>query len=128
MVGLEWTQMNGINFKNWLLSENNVYRYVHKDGRGLMNNQSLNYNKLNDDEQLEIEDEYLGLQQPPSNLHNQKVIFVFTDEGENRHRKLIELLTKASKRGVLRNVISLNDYEIVWNSGDGQLGLKKKPI
>jgi hypothetical protein len=99
------------------------YRYLHNDGRGLMNNSSLNYNKLNDDEHAEVEEEYLGLQQPPSVIHNQKIIFVFTPEGEQRHKRLIQLLSKASKTGVRREEIQLNQYEIVWESMDGQLGL-----
>lgn len=101
-------------------------RYTHKDGRGLMNNSSLNYDKLDDDEYAEIEDGYLGLRQPPTWLHNQRVLFVFTPEGEQRHRRLIELLTKASKRGVRRDTINLSGHEIVWDSGDGQLGLSDR--
>ena len=104
---------------------NIAIRYVHNDGRGLMNNSSLNYDKLNDDEAADVEDEYLGLQQPPRDIHNQQVLFVFTPEGERRHRRLIELLTKASKRGVKRELIDLTGYQIIWQSDDGQLGLIK---
>jgi hypothetical protein len=123
-----------VKFKSWLnfLEENTEalkigYRYVHNDGRGLMNNSSLNYDKLDDDEYSEVEDEFLNLRQPPSFLHNQNLFFVFTPEGEKIHHRLIELLTKASKRGVRREPINLNQYEIVWNSEDGQLGLKPTP-
>lgn len=101
-------------------------RYVHNDGRGLMNNGSLNHDKLDDDEYSELEDEYLGLQQPPSVMHNQQVIFVFTPAGEQRHRRLIDLLIKASKRGVRREILDLSNYNIVWQSSDGQLGLVKR--
>jgi len=112
-------------FKLWLKENFGLmgYRYVHRDGRGLMNNQSLNYEKLNDDEYSDIEDEYLGLQQPPSSIQNQQVIFVFTKEGEQKHQKLIELLSKASKTGVNREEILISEYEIIWQSTDGQLGL-----
>lgn len=110
-------------FKEWLISESIGIRYIHNDGRGLMNNSSLNYDKLDDDEYSDVEDEYLGLRQPPSSLHNQEVVFVFTPEGEQRHRRLIELLTKASKRGVRREEIDISGYRVIWDSGDGQLGL-----
>jgi len=112
-------------FKEWLresVGEIGI-RYIHNDGRGLMNNSSLNYDKLDDDEAADVEDEYLGLSQPPSSLHNQEVIFVFTVDGERRHSRLIELLTKASKRGVRREQIDLSSYRVIWDSGDGQLGL-----
>jgi hypothetical protein len=105
---------------------NNVYRYIHKDGNGLMNNNSLDYSKLSDDEYFEVEEDYLSLQQPPSSLHNQEIVFAFTNKGEEKHKKLIELLTKASKKGVVREKLNLQDYEIVWNDNDEQLGLKKK--
>lgn len=118
---------NTNSFQNWTnLKENSQIgiRYVHNDGRGLMNNSSLNYDKLDDDEYSDVEDEYLGLQQPHSSLHNQNIIFVFTPEGEQRHQRLIELLSKASKTGVRREEMPISQYEIVWQSTDGQLGLK----
>lgn len=118
-----------MNFKRWInLFENKDgigIRYIHNDGRGLMNNASLNYDKLNDDEYFEVEEDYIGLRQPPTNLHNMPIIFVFTNEGEQRHKRLIELLMKASKKGVRREELNLNDYQIVWDSGDGQLGIIK---
>jgi hypothetical protein len=100
------------------------YRYLHNDGRGLMNNASLNYDKLDDDEAMEIEDEYLGLTQPPSFLHNQRVVFLFTPEGEQTHQRLIQLLTKASKRGVRREPVSYTPEQVVWDDGDGQIAVK----
>lgn len=119
-------------FSKWLNEEKEFgIRYVHNDGRGLMNNSSLNYDKLDDDEHSEVEEGYLGLQQPPSYLHNQQIVFVFTPEGEIKHKRLIELLVKASKRGVRREQIDLSDYKTMWDSGDGQLGLvakTKKPV
>jgi hypothetical protein len=119
-----------MHFKKWFKIENtsNVFgiRYVHKDGNGLMNNASLNYDKLDDDEYFEVENGYLGLRQPPSELHGKRVIFAFTEEGEKLHKRLIELLTKASKRGTRRDEINLSNYEIIWHSDDGQLGLIEK--
>ena len=117
-----------MNFKQWLNeNENNiVYRYVHKDGKGLMNNDSLNYDRLSDNEYNKVQDGYLGLQQPPSFLHAQKVIFAFTPEGEVKHKILIKLLSKISKTGVIRQPLSLSDYDVVWENDNGQLALKKK--
>lgn len=114
-------------FKEWIESVGGLgIRYTHKDGRGLMNNQSLNYDKLDDDEHSDIEDAYLGLAQPPSFLHSQPdIMFVFTHEGEKKHRQLIRLLKKASKSGVVRQEVDISNYQIVWDSGDGQLGLKQ---
>lgn len=112
-----------LDFETWLENQNVYIRYVHNDGRGLMNNSSLNYDKLDDDEYSDVEDEYLGLQQPPSTMHNQEVLFVFTPEGEARHRRLIELLSKASRTGVKRIEVPAAGYKVVWQSSDGQLGL-----
>lgn len=116
-----------LTFRQFLENIPNIgIRYLHIDGRGLMNNNSLNYDKLDDDEYAEVEEEYLSLQQPPSSIHNQSVIFVFTPEGEQKHQRLIQLLTKASKRGVKRHTVNLDDYNVIWNSTDGQLGLTHK--
>jgi hypothetical protein len=115
-----------MNFLKFLENKNIGYRYIHKDGRGLMNNSSLNYEKLDDDEYAEVEEEYLGLQQPPRELHGQEIIFVFTQDGEKKHQRLIQLLSKASKRGIRREETPLDQYEIIWQSTDGQIGLKKK--
>jgi len=119
-----------MNFKQWL-NENKdaiVHRYMHKNGNGLMDNSSLNYDRLNDDEYEEVEDGYLGLQQPPSSLYSQKVIFAFTPEGEKKHKRLIELLSKISKTGVVRQPLNLSDYDIVWENDDGQIALKNKEV
>lgn len=75
-----------------------AYRYIHNDGSGLMNNSSLNYDKLKDEEYFDVEKGYLRLQQPPSSLHDKKIIFVFTTEGVEKHKKLIKLLVKASSK------------------------------
>lgn len=112
-----------LHFGYWLENQTVYYRYVHNDGRGLMNNSSLDYDKLSDDEHFEVEDEYLSLQQPPSSLHTQRVIFVFTPEGEARHKRLIELLSKASRTGVQRVEVPVVGHTVVWQSSDGQVGL-----
>lgn len=113
-----------MNFKLWL--ESKYIRINHKDGRGLMNNQSLNYDKLNDDEYSDVEDAYHALQQPPRDLHGKNVVFVFTPEGMERHKQLIKLLKKASKTGTVEKTIDPEQYVIVWESGDGQVAMLPK--
>jgi len=88
-----------------------------------MNNSSLDYDKMTDDEYFEVEEDYLKLKQPPTEVHNKDVIFAFTSEGEKNHRKLIKLLSKASKYGIIRKKIDLTKYKIIWKSEDGKLGL-----
>lgn len=115
-----------MSFKEWLESTDGFgIRYTHRDGRGLMNNQSLDYDRLTDDELSDVEDGYLSLAQPPRFLHSQPdVMFVFTPDGDKRHRPLIRLLKKASRSGVLRQMVDLAGHQVVWDSGDGQLGVK----
>jgi hypothetical protein len=113
-----------MNFKLWL--ENQFTRIIHKDGKGLMNNQAINYDKLDDDEYFDVEQEYLHLKQPPSDLHNKQVIFAFTPEGLQKHQQLIQLLKKASKKGTQDITLNPDDYEIIWQSNDGQVALLPK--
>lgn len=118
--------MNLSKFK--LFFENQFFgiRYTHKNGEGLMNRDSFDLDKLNDDEYFEVEDGFLNLRQPQRSIESLPVIFVFTPEGEENHKNLIRLLKKASKYGTKRIELPLTDYEIVWNSNDGQLGLIPK--
>lgn len=116
-----------LDFKLWIENESSfAIRYVHKDGNGLMNNNSLNYDKLDDEEYEEVQDGYLALQQPPSDLWGKKIIFAFTNHGIQKHHQLINLLKKASKKGVIEQMLKLDDYEVIWDSRDGQLGLIPK--
>jgi len=91
------------------------------NGRGLINNQSLDYDKLTDDEMEEVE--YLlplGLEQPrgvPAGA-----VFYFTDEGLDRHARLIELLMKAARGRVDVETIDL-PQNVVWESDDGQVAV-----
>jgi len=101
-----------------------VARFVHRDGRGLMNNSSLDYGRLSDDDALEVEEEMLGLRQPPRDLHGMDLVFAFTPEGERRHARLIALLRSASRSGVVREELPLSAYEVAWDSGDGQLAMR----
>lgn len=120
-------------FMDWVgsrdLSESGVgvvARYVHRDGRGLMNNSSLDYGRLSDDDALDVEEEMLGLRQPPRDIHGMGLVFAFTPEGERRHARLIGLLGSASRTGVVREELPLSSYEVVWDSGDGQLALRHR--
>ena len=98
------------------------YRYVHRNGMGLMNNQGLNRDRLSDDEEADLVDLMdFGLRQPiqvPSGA-----IFAFTEEGRQQHLRLINLLKKASVYGVTMQKLPSDKYRVIWNSGDGQVGL-----
>jgi hypothetical protein len=83
-------------FKIFFENQNFAIRYIHKDGKGYMNRNSFNIDRLSDDEYLKIEDEFLSLQQPSRDIWNQPIIFAFTPEGERQHKRLITLLKKAS--------------------------------
>ena len=97
-----------------------IIRYTHKDGRGLLNNNSLDFSKLNDDEDQElIELRGLGLQQPTQGTTG---TFYFTQQGEIQHKRMIDLLSKASKTGVIRNETQLQTIP-VWESDDGQIAI-----
>ena len=111
-------------FSHWLteaLTGNYYYRYVHGNGMGLMNNQALDYMRLSDEEEADVQDGYLALQQPrgvPAGA-----IFVFTADGVRQHAKLIKLLKKASRFGVRGTKLDPSRYKVIWDSGDGQLAV-----
>lgn len=99
------------------------YRFVHRDGRGLMNNGSLDRMRLSDDEEEELIDLFdFGLRQPPRGLDHRSV-FAFTQEGIEEHARLIELLTKASTSGVVQLSLPADEWDVVWRSDDGQVAL-----
>ena len=99
-----------------------VVRYTHKDGTGLLNNSGLDRSKLTDDEENElVELMDLGLKQPPEGT---KGTFYFTQEGEKQHGRMLELLGKASKSGIVRTESKLN-AEPTWQSDDGQVSVDK---
>jgi len=100
-----------------------VVRYTHKDGSGLLNNNGLDRSKLTDDEEAElVELMDFGLQQPASGTSG---VFYFTKEGEQKHKRMIDLLSKASKKGVVRSETVL-DQEPSWESEDGQIAVMPK--
>jgi hypothetical protein len=97
------------------------YRYVHRNGMGLMNNGGLDRSRLTDDEEGELVDLMdFGLQQP---LHVQRALFAFTEEGRVRHARLIAVLKKASVFGVRVQRLPADKYTVVWESDDGQVAL-----
>jgi len=107
-------------------AQSNFIRYVHLDGTGLMNNSSLDRMKLSDDEEFELIDLMdLGLQQPldvPS-----EAMFAFTEEGASRHKRLIELLSKASISGGVKTIsLDPHQYDVAWSTDDGQVALLPK--
>lgn len=100
-----------------------VVRYTHKDGSGLLNNNELDRSKLTDAEEAElVELMDLGLQQPGSGTSG---VFYFTKEGEQKHKRMIDLLSKASKKGVVRSETVL-DQDPSWESEDGQIAVVQK--
>ncbi len=95
-----------------------IVRYTHKDGTGLLNNSGLDRSKLTDEEEnelLELMD--FGMQQPAAGVQG---TFYFTQEGEKKHARLLELLSKASRSGVVRTESQLTG-KITWESEDGQV-------
>jgi len=105
-----------------------VYRYTDVDGTGLLNNTAIDLMKLTDEEELELlEVMALGLEQPPSEIWNVRGIFYFTEEGLQRHVRLIELLSKASKKGVLKSKAYYTG-EPIWESSDGQVYLRPEQL
>lgn len=99
-----------------------IVRYTHRDGSGLLNQNSIDYSKLTDNEASELPEllDY-GLQQPAYGTYG---TFYFTAIGEERHKKLIALLAKASKLGVIRTE-SLLKTTPNWESSDGQIAVSE---
>jgi hypothetical protein len=95
-----------------------VVRYETKSGRGLMNNEALDRSRLTDDEEFEL-DELMdfGLEQPRDVQGG--ALFAFTEDGEKQHKRLLQLLKKASKEKVVRKTYNITDP--AWESSDGQV-------
>lgn len=116
-----------ITFHKWVetISLPIYYRYIHRNGMGLMNNQGLNRSRLTDDEESDLVDLLdFGLRQPLNVPANS--IFAFTEEGRRRHTRLVNLLKKASIFGVVMQRLQGDKYNVVWDSGDGQVALVPK--
>ena len=113
---------------NWYKKAQQVtkaIRFTHANGMGLLNNQGLDRDKLTDDEEFElIEEMDLGLRQPPLGTQG---IFYFTEEGEKRHARMIDLLSKASITGAIRTEIYFKGNPL-WQSDDGQITLDPSQI
>jgi hypothetical protein len=103
-----------------------TYRYVSRDGVGMLNRDAYNEDKLNDDDAQEL-DEWLnyGLQQPRDVANDQ--VFLFTEEGDLQHAEGLRLLKKAARRGFVKQT----QYVVgnpSWESGDGQLAVSSTQI
>jgi hypothetical protein len=97
-------------------------RYTRSDGTGLMHRSAFNMDLLDDDEDQELTELLnYGLRQPIEVPKN--AIFAFTQEGVARNQRLLELLTKAAEDDVEEQWLDPNDYEVVWESDDGQVAL-----
>ncbi|MBF0098708.1 MAG: hypothetical protein HQM05_15390 [Magnetococcales bacterium] len=97
-------------------------RYTRSDGTGLMHRSAFDMDLLDDDEDQELTELLnYGLRQPIEVPRN--AIFAFTQEGVAKHQRLLELLTKAAENDVEEQRLDPNDYEVVWESDDGQVAL-----
>jgi len=93
---------------------------------GLLNNQALNYDKLNDEEEMEVVELLnYGLQQPRGVPNTAK--FYFTEEGLQKNARLIELLKKAA-RGPVRETKVFAPLNPLWASQDGQIAVQPKDV
>ena len=89
------------------------------NGKGLLNNQALDYAKLTDGEEAEIVQLLnYGLEQPRG--VDSKAQFYFTDEGMKTNARLIQLLRKAAKGPVEETVVNAPQSPL-WSSKDGQI-------
>lgn len=105
-----------------------VVRYTDSRGVGLFNRDTFSMDKLDDDEDQELTELLsYGMQQPKDVPAD--VLFFFTLDGEqiSDNKRLIELLSKASKRGVIRHEFTVKG-EPVWKSSDGQVAYKSEMI
>lgn len=102
-------------------------RYEHNDGKGLLNNQGLDYDRLSDNESFKIEHFFLQMQQPPSGYHGKQVIFAFKNKAaEKRWLPFIKLLKKMSRTGIKRIELDPSKYDVDWETDDGQVALVPK--
>ena len=89
-------------------------------GKGLLNNQALDYAKLTDAEEAEIVQLLnYGLEQPRGVKGG---VFYFTDEGLTKNARLIELLKKAAK-GPVEETTVFAPNKTLWSSRDGQIAV-----
>lgn len=104
-------------------------RWMQGDGHGLFYKSGLDFDKLTDGQYFEIEELFLKMQQPPrDNKWGDDVVFAFTKEGAEKFKKLIALARKISRTGSRKIVLDPVQYDIIWESGDGQVALKRKVI
>mgnify|MGYP000014600093 CR=1 FL=1 len=103
-----------------------IVRYTHADGKGILNNSGLDLSKLNDEEDQELAElRGFGLQQPLEVPPN--AVFFFTEEGEKKHSRLLELLKKSSIKGVVRTKSTYTGKPL-WQSSDGQVAVDPSQV
>lgn len=96
------------------------------NGKGLLNNQVLDYSKLTDAEEARvIELMNYGLEQPRG-VGNDGV-FYFTEEGLTKNAELIGLLKKAAKGRVKEETV-FAPKETMWSSRDGQIAVRSSDV
>ena len=96
------------------------------NGKGLLNNQVLDYAKLTDAEEARvIELMNYGLEQPRE-VGNDGV-FYFTEEGLTKNAELIGLLKKAAKGRVKEETV-FAPKETMWSSRDGQIAVRSSDV
>lgn len=111
------------------LSSKWYYRYVvnaddEEDRIGVLNRSAWDLDRLSDDELQEFTEILTyGLEQPKD--VPPEAIFAFTKAGaENKqNRRILDLVDKAIPEGIDREDLYPGDYEVVWESRDGQVGL-----
>jgi hypothetical protein len=97
-------------------------RYTRSNGTGLMHRSAFNMDLLDDDEDQELTELLTyGLRQPIDVPKN--AVFAFTRDGVAKNQRLLELLTKAAEYDVEEQWLDPNDYEVIWESDDGQVAL-----
>ena len=103
-----------------------VFRYVSRDGMGMLNSKAYNIDKLNDDDASDLE-EWLnyGLEQPRDVAQDQ--VFYFTEDGKLTNEEGLRLLKKAARRGFFEEVRFVFG-EPSWATNDGQIAVNPNQI
>jgi hypothetical protein len=103
-----------------------AFRYVSRDGIGMLNSKAYNIDKLNDDDASDLE-EWLnyGLEQPRDVAQDQ--VFYFTEDGKLTNEEGLRLLKKAARKGFFEEVRFVFG-EPSWATNDGQIAVNPNQI
>jgi hypothetical protein len=103
-----------------------VFRYVSRDGVGMLNSEAYNVDKLNDDDASDLEDWLnYGLQQPRDVASDQ--VFYFTEEGKSINKDALRLLKKAARKGFVEETGFVFGNPS-WMTDDGQIAASRDQI